>query len=375
MNTTVRLLSVVAWIAVIFEFFLIPGGGVLLVLSMSFLAIYYILFGFAYFNRLDFKQMVNPNTYDTIPQTRIFAGLGLGIAFGIVCTGILFKFQFWPGGDVHLRTGLILLTMFLIFNVYKYFKTKSKYNREISIRVFLFTALGFAIFSISSLTLVKTQFRNHPQYIQVYESYEEDPTDPMLIENLDLEYHRATLTKEDFENYLKYLELEAEKKTAFSFLDYPISKGRVGNIKVGTAINSYEKQLKSLKKRETDAYQFGYDGGGVAQVYFYKDEAVFALIPKIETDSIIAVIIMNENFQTVSRVRVGMKVQEVTSLYPNTKVQLNELMGWEEVYDHNNDFILVFKTSDENRIGVYAKYREGSTPINLTPKLEWITIR
>ena len=231
------------------------------------------------------------------------------------------------------------------------------------------------IFSISSLSLVKTQFRNHPQYIQAYELHEEDPTDPILIENLDLEYHRATLTKEDFENYLKYLELEAAKKTAFSFLDYPISKGRAGNIKVGTSIRDYEKQLKSLKKRETDAYQFGYDGGGVAQVYFYKDEPVFALIPALETDSILAIIVMNENFQTVSSVRVGMKVQEVSSLYPNVKVQINELMEWEEIYDQKNDFQLVFKTTDEDRIGVYAEYKEGSAPINLTPKLEWIMIR
>lgn len=375
MNTTVRVLSIIAWISVMLKFAMIPGGGVLLVLSLSFLAVFYIIFGFAYFNKLEFKEMVNPDTYDTIPQARIFAGVGLGISFGITCTGILYKLQFWTGGDVHLRTGLILLTGFLVFNLYKYLKTKSKYNRGILIRVVLIAAVGFIVLSVSSLSIVKTQFRNHPQYIQAYELYEKDPIDPILIEKLDLEYHRATMTPEDFENYLKYLELEAEKKTAFSFLDYPISKGRVGNIKLGTAISSYDQQLNSLKKRETEAYQFGYDGGGVAQVYFYKDEAVFVLIPALETDSIIAIIVMNENFQTISRVRAGMKAQEVSSLYPRAKIQLNELMDWEEMYDLENDFTLVFKTTNNDRIGVYAEDEQETSPVNLAPKLEWITIR
>ena len=33
-----------------------------------------------------------------------------------------------------------------------------------------------------------------------------NPQDESLIKNLDLEYHRATMSKEDYDMYLKYIE-------------------------------------------------------------------------------------------------------------------------------------------------------------------------
>jgi hypothetical protein len=375
MKIFVRILCIIASIALTLKFTMIPGGGVLLVLSMSTLAMFFIFFGFAYFNKLGFKQMLNSDFYLEIPQARIFAGIGLGITYGIVITGMLYKFQNWPLGDVHLRTGLVLLIAFFIFHIVKSFKTKSEYNRAYSKQIFLLGLLGIAVFSTSSLTLVKLQYRNHPGYVRAFELYENDPTSENLSENLDIEYHRATLDPEDFKGYLNWLKREEEKKTAFSFLDYPISRGRVGNIKVGTQITSYYRQLKSLKKSETTSYQFGFDGGGIASVYSFKNEPVFALIPALETDSIIAIIVMNENFQSISRVRVGMKAQEVSSLYPLAKIQVNEMMNWEEMYDKENNFSLIFKTKNEYRVGVYTDIEKATSPVNLTPKLDWITVR
>ena len=73
-------------------------------------------------------------------------------------------------------------------------------------RLIIIGGFGLIMILLSDLTIIKFQFRNHPDYIKAYELYMTNPQDESLIKNLDLEYHRATMSKEDFEMYLKYIE-------------------------------------------------------------------------------------------------------------------------------------------------------------------------
>lgn len=50
------------------------------------------------------------------------------------------------------------------------------------------------------------------------------------------------------------------------------------------------------------------------------------------------------------------------------------MISWEEIYDSKNNFILVFKTVENNQIGKYKDFDTPSKPINLKPKLNWITM-
>jgi len=48
---------------------------------------------------------------------------------------------------------------------------------------------------------IKIQFRNYPEFIELYEQAEKNPEDKVLKEKVDLEYHRLTMPKEEFEYY------------------------------------------------------------------------------------------------------------------------------------------------------------------------------
>jgi hypothetical protein len=159
-----------------------------------------------------------------------------------------------------------------------------------------------------------------------------------------------------------------------NFEEFTISKGQIGEIKIGMKLSELATALSTFNSKEIDAYDFGFDGGGKAIVYSYKNEAVFALVPAYQTDSIISIIGLHKNLVFKSGIQVGMSVDQVLRHYPNAEVELNLMTDWEEIADAKNAYILVFKTDEKSRIGKYPEIGEPSKPFNLKPKMEWVTI-
>jgi hypothetical protein len=167
---------------------------------------------------------------------------------------------------------------------------------------------------------------------------------------------------------------ETIETDVLNFKEYKVSKGQIGEIKIGKRISELTTALSTFTSKEIDAYDFGFDGGGKAIVYSYKNEAVFALVPAYETDYIIALIALHKNLVFKSGIQVGMSVDQVLKHYPNAEFELNLMSDWEEIADAKNAFILVFKTDEEHRIGTYTKIGEPSKPFNLKPKMAWVTL-
>ena len=58
----------------------------------------------------------------------------------------------------------------------------------------------FLIFT-SELSIVKFQYRNHPDYIEAYTNYVADPRNEELYRKVELERNRIRLTDEEFKRY------------------------------------------------------------------------------------------------------------------------------------------------------------------------------
>lgn len=178
--------------------------------------------------------------------------------------------------------------------------------------------------------------------------------------------------KDEISETDKIIDVKSMKELNFS--DYKVYKGQIGGIKIGMKISSLKDTLSKFSKQQVGAYDFGFDGGGDAFLYSYNNEPVFALVPAHETDSIIAIIGLHKNLIFKSGFQIGMTVKEILKFQPNCTINLNLMSDWEEIHDDKNDFILVFLTDETNRIGKYKAINESSKPINLNPKLTWITI-
>ena len=198
-----KILVLIFLVALIMKITMIPVGGILTVISLSLLAIIYYPFGFALFNSIGFRKILKKDSYKSISALRIIGAIGAGTALSIICVGVLFKIQHWPGSEMNLIAGLITSLIILCITIYKYYKAKGEYYIRIIKRIIIASIFGLFMVLLTDLSLVKIQFRNHPEYIKAYELYINSPQDEGLRRNLEIEYNRATMSKEEFEIYLQ----------------------------------------------------------------------------------------------------------------------------------------------------------------------------
>lgn len=206
MKLTEKIAAIVVLTALLFKFFLIPGGGVLVTFALTFLAILYYPLGFALLSGIRLRKIFKKESYFGKTPVQILIAIGAGMAFSVLCCGILFRLQNWPGAMVQLYTGLASVGVVLLGTGVQHFVKSSPAIKGLFIRSVILFFFGLMIALPSDLMLVKVQFRNHPAYIRAFEKYQQNPQDEKLQKNLQLEYYRATAPAEDYEMYRDMIE-------------------------------------------------------------------------------------------------------------------------------------------------------------------------
>lgn len=161
----------------------------------------------------------------------------------------------------------------------------------------------------------------------------------------------------------------------FDFEKFQISNGKVGEIKIGMTISEAEKLIEPLTKKEETAYDFGYDGGGKAFLYSLKNEPVIALVPKRDSQEILAVIALNKNLKTENGLNPKSTVAEIQEKYLDIKVEVDLIMDSEFMMDKKNNLKFDFFTNESNRIGEYTDLEIPVKPVRTNIKADWITIK
>ena len=158
---------------------MIFGGGVLLTLSLSALAIYYFL-SFAFLNDIPFGKMFHAGSYKEISRKRIIGTIGLGFALSCISIGTLFFLQFWPGGTINIGLGLFLLAIAVIVALNRYSETRSVFYKKIFLRAFVFGGIGIIALFTPAMKLFELFHRNNPAYIEATRKYWADPGNDSL---------------------------------------------------------------------------------------------------------------------------------------------------------------------------------------------------
>ena len=174
---------------------------------------------------------------------------------------------------------------------------------------------------------------------------------------------------------LQKVETKVETAKKFDFEKFTISNGEIGEIKIGMTIKDAEKLLNQLSKEETEAYDFGFDGGGKAYLYSLGKEFVIGLIPKRDSQEILAIVALSKNLKTGNGLNPNSTVSEIQAKYPNIKVNQNLMMDWEFIQDEKNNLEFVFMTNEKNRIGEYNELETPVKPKRTNTKADWITIK
>lgn len=168
-------------------------------------------------------------------------------------------------------------------------------------------------------------------------------------------------------------EIETEK---FDYDKFLINKGSLGPIKIGMTISEAEKSLGNLTKVESEAFHFGFDGGGIAYLYYDNKDVVLGLIPQLNNDTIISIIAASNRLKTKNDISPISSIKELSVKYPKIELTQNLLNSWEEITDTSNNWTFVFMSDENNKIGEYKDLFLPATQMkNMDAKSDWITIK
>jgi len=140
-----KILVALSVFALVLNLFLIPFGGVLTVMTLSALSILYFYFGIALFNNIRLRKIVKKESYEGISPLRRAGAVGAGMALSVTTTGLMFKFQAWPGANIYLVIGLFGLVAVIVPVAIKYSKNKSVFYTRIFKRAALYGGLGLML--------------------------------------------------------------------------------------------------------------------------------------------------------------------------------------------------------------------------------------
>lgn len=203
MNLLEKLLIIATVIGVILKFSVIRGADELIFLALSLLACLYYLFSFLFFNRIPLRNIFKTAAYNAVSAWTIVTTAVGGLGLSIVCIGSLFKLLILMGANQMLAIGLGITAVILAISVMRFLRKSDPTSKFILWRTGIAAIVALTLLLTPNLSIIRLQYRNHPAYIDAYSRYLEEPTNEALIIKKDLEYHRITMTPEEFTLYEK----------------------------------------------------------------------------------------------------------------------------------------------------------------------------
>lgn len=164
-------------------------------------------------------------------------------------------------------------------------------------------------------------------------------------------------------------------KRELNFKTFKIKKECLGKIKIGMSLAEAEQHLSGFRKEVSEAALFGFGGGSPAYLYYWEDEIVLGLIPKLDTDTLLYLVAAHPQLRTTNGLNPTSSVKELLQQYPDLMVTQDLMNEWEFFQDGKNGWDFIFMTDKETEIGEYKVFDEPAKPKRLNTQSDWITIR
>lgn len=147
-------LAIAFLVGLLFKYLHWPGGGLILVISLSTIAMLYCPGAFYFFSDKAIKKQ------------NLALSIISGFFLATIPIGVLFKLQYWPGAQVNLLVGTVAAP--IILGVTLFLKSKAAddlktYYKNMTIRTVILTTLTVLLYMTPTSTLLKMQYWDDPE--------------------------------------------------------------------------------------------------------------------------------------------------------------------------------------------------------------------
>jgi uncharacterized membrane protein len=134
MKKTELILGIFGLAGIILSLWNIPFSGVLTILSLMFLSMFYYLLSFALLNDIRLGGIFRKESYSEISTLNIVLAVLVGFVLSNLTIGIMFKTRSYPGADLMITIGLILAALIALSSIILYMKIRSGFPKKVLFR-------------------------------------------------------------------------------------------------------------------------------------------------------------------------------------------------------------------------------------------------
>jgi len=174
MKKTELILIVIVIVSILLSIVNLPGGVLFTTLSILSLSGLYFYLGLFLFNGIPLKGIFKKSSYKGLSVVRILGTMFLGLVYAALLIGILFKFNYWPGGHFLLLTGINLLILSIIVLFLKTLLSKTVFYKKYLFQSIAFLVVAVAFYFIPFGYIERIKFRNNPEILAVVEALSKD---------------------------------------------------------------------------------------------------------------------------------------------------------------------------------------------------------
>lgn len=174
------ILAGIAFIGLLMNLLLFPGGGAILTVFLSMLSMFYLSLSFLIFNPEIISKQPADQVRSKAKPLRIIGSVGTGIGLSIALVGILFKMMHWPGAAAMLLVGGVVTGIVAVIVIIRIMTTKSVFYKNVLIRTSLIGLITLILYMLPPYALLEFKYREYPNYIKAVKRSNENPQNEEL---------------------------------------------------------------------------------------------------------------------------------------------------------------------------------------------------
>jgi len=171
------IVALLVFVLLVFRFIFGTALNGLLLITLVFLAIYYMWFGFFLFSRVALRDLATPKSRSQVSAFMVISSMLMGIIYSIASIAIVYGVFFYGGMNFMLSVAFFLIVVATGLTLFYHWLNQA--DRPLLFQYYKRSAI-LGLFCLSLLitpvdTRLQVLFHNHPEFIEAFKEVRSQP--------------------------------------------------------------------------------------------------------------------------------------------------------------------------------------------------------